>query len=284
MNKTKQIQIIVIAAVVLVVGFLLFKPVKGLVNEDEKTAEASTSSEASASAAQFNLSSVSEAAKRGLNPAIANEITDLEAKANKADGSEKLSIYQQLADKWNDVEKPAPQAYIYEEMAKIDPKFEYFLKSGDNFRKGYTNLQDSTLASALNQKAIEVYQKAVDLNGSSLDAKTGLGAAMVTGTNNPMAGIAILREVVQADPKNLEANKTLGLFSLQSRQFDRAIDRFKIVIEQKPDAESYFYLATGYENIGMKNEAIAAFQKSKEMAADPSLSQFIDRRIEELSK
>ncbi|WP_185263913.1 tetratricopeptide repeat protein, partial [Elizabethkingia anophelis] len=150
--------------------------------------------------------------------------------------------------------------------------------------KGYTNLQDTVLASALNQKAIEVYQKAVDLNGSSLDAKTGLGAAMVTGTNNPMAGIAILREVVQADPKNLEANKTLGLFSLQSRQFDRAIDRFKIVIEQKPDAEAYFYLATGYENIGMKNEAIAAFQKSKELAADPSLSQFIDRRIEELSK
>lgn len=283
MKNTKQIQIIVVAAVVLVIGFLLFKPVKGLVDEEEKNA-AATTSQAAAAASQFNLSSVSEAAKRGLNPAIVNEITELEAKANKAEGSERVQLYQQLADKWNDVEKPAPQAYIYEEMAKIDPKFEFYLKSGDNFRKGYTNLQDTVLASALNQKAIEVYQKAVDLNGSSLDAKTGLGAAMVTGTNNPMAGIAILREVVQADPKNLEANKTLGLFSLQSRQFDRAIDRFKIVIEQKPDAESYFYLATGYENIGMKNEAIAAFQKSKELAADPSLSQFIDRRIEELSK
>ena len=283
MKNTKQIQIIVVAAVVLVIGFLLFKPVKGLVDEEEKNA-AATTSQAEAAASQFNLSFVSEAAKRGLNPAIVNEITDLEAKANKAEGSERVKLYQQLADKWNDVEKPAPQAYIYEEMANIDPKFEYYLKSGDNYRKGYTNLQDTVLASALNQKAIEVYQKAVDLNGSSLDAKTGLGAAMVTGTNNPMAGIAILREVVQADPKNLEANKTLGLFSLQSRQFDRAIDRFKIVIEQKPDAESYFYLATGYENIGMKNEAIAAFQKSKELAADPSLSQFIDRRIEELSK
>ncbi len=283
MKNTKQIQIIVVAAVVLVIGFLLFKPVKGLVDEEEKNA-AATTSQAEAAASQFNLSFVSEAAKRGLNPAIVNEITDLEAKANKAEGSERVKLYQQLADKWNDVEKPAPQAYIYEEMANIDPKFEYYLKSGDNYRKGYTNLQDTVLASALNQKAIEVYQKAVDLNGSSLAAKTGLGAAMVTGTNNPMAGIAILREVVQADPKNLEANKTLGLFSLQSRQFDRAIDRFKIVIEQKPDAESYFYLATGYENIGMKNEAIAAFQKSKELAADPSLSQFIDRRIEELSK
>jgi len=282
MKNTRLIQIIVLASVVLVMGFLLFKPVKGLVNEDEKTAEASESSDASA--AQFNLSSVSEAAKRGLNPSIVNEITELEAQANKADGDEKVKIYQQIADKWNDVEKAVPQAYVYEEMAKLTPKFEYWLKSGDNFRKGYTNLQDTVLATVLNKKAIEVYQKAVDLDGSNLDAKTGLGAAMVTGTNNPMAGIAILREVVQAEPRNVEANRTLGLFSLQSRQFDLAIDRFKTVIEQKPDAESYFYLATGYENIGMKNEAIAAFQKSKELAADPSLSQFIDRRIEELSK
>jgi uncharacterized protein HemY len=76
----------------------------------------------------------------------------------------------------------------------------------------------------------------------------------------------------------------LGLFSLQSRQFDKAIERFKTVIDQKPDAESYFYLATGYENIGMKKEAVTAFQKSKELAADPSLSQFIDRKIAELSK
>ncbi|MGJ1316853.1 tetratricopeptide repeat protein, partial [Sphingobacterium multivorum] len=148
----------------------------------------------------------------------------------------------------------------------------------------YTNLQDSTLAQALNQNAIHAYEAALKANTSSLDAKTGLGAAMVSGTNNPMAGIALLREVVAADPKNLEANKTLGLFSLQSRQFDKAIERFKTVIDQKPDAESYFYLATGYENIGMKKEAVTAFQKSKELAADPSLSQFIDRKIAELSK
>jgi predicted negative regulator of RcsB-dependent stress response len=34
----------------------------------------------------------------------------------------------------------------------------------------------------------------------------------------------------------------------------------------------------------MKKEAVTAFQKSKELAADPSLSQFIDRKIAELSK
>ncbi len=281
MKNTRQIQIVVALVVVVIMGFLLVRPVKGLVTKEE-TAAAAT--EQGAAADDFTLSSVSEASKRGLNPAIVSEITDLEKKADKASGEEKIAIYQQLADKWNDVEKAVPQGFIYEDMATISPKFDYWLKAGNAYRKGYTNLQDSALVVALNKRAITAFQKAVDLDGKNLEAKTGLGAAMVTGTNNPMSGIALLREVVEADPKNIEANKTLGLFSLQSRQFDRAIDRFKTVVELKPDAESYFYLATGYQNIGMKNEAIAAFEKSKSLAADPSLSQFIDREIEKLKK
>ncbi len=281
MKNTRQIQIVVALVVVIIMGFLLVRPVKGLVTKEE-TAAAAT--EQGAAADDFTLSSVSEASKRGLNPAIVSEITDLEKKADNASGEEKIAIYQQLADKWNDVEKAVPQGFIYEDMATISPKFDYWLKAGNAYRKGYTNLQDSALVVALNKRAITAFQKAVDLDGKNLEAKTGLGAAMVTGTNNPMSGIALLREVVEADPKNIEANKTLGLFSLQSRQFDRAIDRFKTVVELKPDAESYFYLATGYQNIGMKNEAIAAFEKSKSLAADPSLSQFIDREIEKLKK
>jgi tetratricopeptide (TPR) repeat protein len=208
----------------------------------------------------------------------------LEAKVAAAEGEEKLTLLEELAKKWDDLAKDAPRGFIYEEMAKISPKFEYWLKAGDAFRSAYTNLQDTAMATELNRLAIQSYEQATALDANNLDAKTGLGAAMVTGTNNPMAGIALLREVVAKDPKNIQANKTLGLFSLQSRQFDKAIERFKTVVELKPDAESYFYLATGYENIGLKNEAIAAFQKSKELAADPTLSQFIERRVEELSK
>lgn len=278
MARTKQI--IVIGAVVALVAVLLAQPIKGLVNNDKETAAASESQPSNA----VNLENISSMTKQGLDASLVKEISDIEAQVANASGEGKVKLLQQLADKWDDVAKPAPQAFVYEEMAKVSPKFEYWLKAGNAYRAAYTNLQDSTLAQALNQNAIHAYEAALKANSSSLDAKTGLGAAMVSGTNNPMAGIALLREVVTADPKNLEANKTLGLFSLQSRQFDKAIERFKTVIDQKPDAESYFYLATGYENIGMKKEAVVAFQKSKELAADPSLSQFIDRKIEELSK
>ena len=277
MLNTKQI--VVVAAVIVMIGALLAQPIKGLVDTHEQNQEASSDA-----SSVYNLSSVSEMIKQSLSPALAGEISAVEKQLESAQGEQKLSLLQTLADKWEDVAKPIPQGFIYKEIAQSKPSLENWLKSGDAFRKGYTNQQDTALASALNQMAIESYQQAIQIDGNSLQAKTGLGAALVTGSNNPMAGIALLREVVEADPKNLDANKTLGLFSMQSGQFDRAVDRFLTVIEIQEDAESYFYLATAYEKIGQKSQAIAAYNKSKQLAADPTLSQYIDRQIEELSK
>ncbi|TDQ75985.1 tetratricopeptide repeat protein [Sphingobacterium yanglingense] len=279
MLNTKQI--IVIALVVVLMGGLLAQPIKGLVDKNKGATEATTEE---SSSSMYTLKSVSEIAKQSINSSLSQDISAIEAQVEKAEGEQKIALLEQLVTKWDDVAKPIPQGFIYQELAQLSPKFEYWLKAGDAFRAGYTNQQDTVMATALNQFAIAAYEKAVELDANSLPAKTGLGAALVTGSNNPMAGIALLREVVTAEPKNVEANKTLGLFSIRSQQFDKAIERFKTVVEVKPDAESYFYLATSYEKIGLKNEAIAAYQKSKEIAADPALSQYIDRQIEALSK
>lgn len=278
MLNTKQI--VLIGAVVVLIGALLASPIKGLIDAPQ---EGSAVSEEKSPA--YTLTSVSETYKRGINPSLAKEITDIESEISNAEGENRIALLQSLADQWEDLAKDVPQGFVYEELANTSPSYEYWLKTGDSFRKGFTNLQDTALANDLHLRAIQAYEKALELDENSLPAKTGLGSALVSGSNNPMAGIAFLQEVVKIDPENLEANQALGLFSLQSRQFDKAIERFLVVIKQQPnDPESYFYLATGYENIGMKNDAIAAFQKSKELASDPTLSQFIDRRIDELSK
>jgi len=276
-QKTKQI--VAIASVIIVMGLLLAQPIKGLVNDE--IAEASASGSPS-SAVTFE--SVSLQAKQGLSASILQEISTIESQLPDASGQGKIELLQQLATEWDDVNEPAPLGFVYEQLAELDPKFDYWLKAVDAYRAAYTNLQDTTTVKALNGYAIHAYQKALELNADDLDAKTGLGSAYVSGTNNPMAGIAFLREVVEADPSHVGANKSLGLFSMQSRQFDRAIDRFKTVISVQPDAESYFYLATSYENIGLKREAITAFEKSRDLAADPTLTQFINRKIDELSK
>lgn len=281
MHKSKQI--IVIVLVVALMGVLLAQPIKGLIKQD-KAEQAEQQATENANGAEVNLASVSVVAKQGLDANLVKQIADVENALPGSTGEDRLTLLKKLASHWDDVAKPAPLGFSYEEIAKIDPTYENWLKAGDAFTAAYENLQDTLVAPALTKHAQSAYQKALDLNPQSLAAKTGLGTAIVNGGGAPMQGIAMLMEVVKEDPKNLKANTNLGMFSMRSRQFDKAVDRFKTVIEIKPSAEAWFYLATSYENIGLKAEAIKAFQESKKIAADPSLSQFIDRKVDELSK
>lgn len=278
MLNTKQIALITAVIVLMVVIYV--QPLKSLVKDEEETEQ---TVEEMALQDQLTLGNVSQIAKEGLNSNLEKDITELENSINNASEEDKLPLLKQLAEKWHDVNKPAPQALALEEVAQREPSLENWLKTGDAFSESFASLKDTVMVPLLTERAIQAYNKALEINENSLEAKTGLGSAYVNGAN-PMQGITMLLEVVEKDPTNSRANFNLGLFSMQSRQFDKAVDRFKTVIEQDPSAEAWFYLATSYENIGLKKEAISAFEKSKQLAADPSLSQFIDRKVEELSR
>lgn len=279
MINTKQI--VVIAGVVVLMGFILLQPVKSLTKEEPVATEGAA---ATAVTDQFSLESVSQIAKQSLSANLSKEITDLEAQLNAASDADKLPLYKELAQHWLDVNQPMPVAFIYEEIAQQEPSLENWVKTGDLFTDSYQHLSDTVMAPAFTERAKKAYEQALAIDDKNLDARTGLGTALVNGPA-PMAGITMLLDVVKEDPENLNANYNLGLFSMKSRQFDKAVERFNTVLEQTPNnAEVWFYLATSYENIGLKADAIKAFQKSKELAADPSLTQFIDRKVEELSK
>lgn len=277
----KRQQILVIGAVVILMAVLLSLNIKGLVKPKE---EQGASNQPAQESSVLTVEQTSETARQDLNANLAQQIKDLEASLKSSDEDNKLAVEKKLAQSWDDVNKPAPAAFYYEMVAEKESTFDNWLVTGDRFTEAYQNTQDSLTQPALVQKASKAYKKAVELNKNSLDAKTGLGMAYVNGSGNPMEGIQLLLGVVKEDPKNLKANLNLGLFSMKSGQFDKAIERFKTVIAQKPDAEAWFYLASSYENQGMIDDAVAAYQKCKDLAADPSLGQFVDRKIKELKK
>ena len=104
-----------------------------------------------------------------------------------------------------------------------------------------------------------------------------------------MQGIGLLLDVVKHDPNNRNAVLNLGFVRHEIGQFDKAVDRFKSLaaIEAKStteqnDVEPYFYLAESYKQLGMRKEAIDAYEKCKEMMPDPTFDQKIDDYIKEL--
>lgn len=282
--KTKQY--IIIGSVVVLMGILLSLDIKGLIKPEESSSE-SQSSEASgaagSSSSAVTAASVASVAKQNVSASLVADIEKLENKIKTASESDVIALHQELAQKWDDVNQPAPAAFAYEVVAEKQSSYENWLKAGDKFTEGYQNFPDTSAIQGLVQKAINAYNKALEFDKESLEAQTGLGIAYVTGTQNPMQGIQLLLGVVKKDPKNLGANMNLGLFSMKSGQFEKAVDRFKTVIEINPNPEAYFYLATSYENLGMKKQAIATYEKSKELAADPGLGSFVDRKIKELN-
>ncbi|MGZ3758085.1 MAG: tetratricopeptide repeat protein [Mucilaginibacter sp.] len=274
-------QIVVVVAILGICGYLYHLNPKGLVKPKETRTNTGVASDKPA-AANVNVATVSATAKVAVGAALSGKINDLENQLKTASGEKKLALQKQLAISWDDVNQPAPAAFYYQAVAQAENKTQNWLNAGDRFNNAFKTSQDTSVQPVFISNAVEAFQNALKLSPESLEGKTGLGVAYVNGGAMPMQGIALLLEVVKKDPRNLDANLNLGMFSMKSGQYEKAIDRFKTVIAVKPGFEPYYYLAQAYTQIGKKTEAIAAYQKCKELMPDQVFGQRIDQYIKEL--
>nr|WP_294943447.1 tetratricopeptide repeat protein [uncultured Mucilaginibacter sp.] len=282
MNKK---QIAVCAIVVVTMGYLYLQPVKGLV----KSAEAGGKPAAGATAAQpaateVTLTSVTAAAKPSLDAEQARQISTMEEQLNAASDAVKPSMQRSLAALWDAAVQPAPAAFYYLAIAQNTKQFDDWVNAGNRFNEATKRSQEANEQIALSAKAAEAFTNATKLKPTDLEAKTGLGVALVNGGGMPMEGITLLLDVVKQDPKNHSALLNLGMFAMKSGQYDKAVGRFKTMIAIKEELEPYFYLAESYKQLGRKQEAIAAYEKCKELIGDPVEGKRIDEFIKELKK
>lgn len=281
-------QIVTIVAVIALMTYLYELPVKGLIKPKDESGHSNgvmaSKNAAARPVAQVNVEAISASAKAAVGPALAGKIAALEDQLSKApEGAAKLAVKKQLAQQWDDVNQPAPAGFYYLDLARKSNDFKDWLNAGNRFNEAYKFTQDTTIQPAYVANAVEAFEHARKLKPQDLDAEAGLGIAYVNGgAPSPMQGIGLLLDVVKQDPANHNANMNLGQFAMKSGQYDKAVTRFKTVIAQKPEVEPYFYLAESYKQLGMKKEAIAAYQKCKEMMPDPAFGERIDQFIKEL--
>ncbi len=194
----------------------------------------------------------------------------------------KAAWYDSLAAYWDRQMRPGIAAeYVYF-MASSTGSGNDWLRAGKRFL-GLASFFSPEEKTMLAGRAVECLEKAYQSDSLNQDIQTNLGIAYTQSGTQPMKGIALLLKVTQANPANFEAQFNMGLFSMQSGQYDKAIGRFKTAMELRSDLpEIRLYLSEALTGAGQMEEARKTLQELKNLTRDTMLIQEVDRRLNQI--
>ena len=162
-------------------------------------------------------------------------------------------------------------AYYAEQLAQAEPDEERQENALDLYYEAFTLALDENKARALGEKVRYYGEAVLAQRPADLDAKTKMAMTFLT-TTEPMKGILMLREVVEEAPDNELAQYNLGLLSIQSQQYDKAVDRFKTVVRLNPaHLQAQFFLGVSYFESGATEAAREQFERVKTLSDDPEV-------------
>ena len=250
----------------------------------KKPAAAKTESD---SHKHITTSDILQASKQRLTVAQQSYVNGLETAVVRGNvKDQQIKVFYQLAGFWRDsVQSFLPAAYYTGEAAKLENSEKNLTFAAHLYLDNIRVQSDAELKSWMAEQAKGLLEQARKLNPNSDSLKVSLGSTYIFGHEggNPMEGIMMIREVADRDPHNVYAQMMLGIGGAMTGQFDKAIERFKKVIEHQPgNLEAMLNLAEVYEQKGDKASAIEWYQKSKALIQNPEINQEIDARIQQL--
>ncbi len=272
MNKT---QISLIIGSIVVVVLLLFANTKLPKKESVAPMVSDHAGEKIA-----NISTLVENAKNGLTVEQKQNFEKLE-QALKPSSNQRKS-FENMIRLWDSLRQPMVAAY-YVEQAAISASTEVNWKQAGDRYYAATRFVKETDRSVLFNKALECFQKTVEINPNNVEAKVSLASCYVEGTADPMKGIGMLRDIEKTDSNNVNLQLSFAFFSEKSGQWDRAIARFKKVLKIKPEfIEAYLHLADAYEQKGDKQQAIESLEKYIALTEDVTIKIEVQNYIDKL--
>lgn len=290
MSKQRKIQLLLILAGVLVAVLIYYAPRQksiqeaGLSEADENKAAVAGDHDHE-NGEEHDHEDMSSLLKK-LDSTEQEFLSSTSEQANKvADLETKLSLYDTLIQFSISRNVPPLVAKYTSEKAKAIPTENNWMLAGDNYFKAFRLSKGK--AKYLIEGAIRGYEEVLKLNPNNLSAKTSIGVAYVEGASQmgvmPMKGIGILKEVINNDPKNVDALTNLGYFAIQSGQYEKAIERFESILAIDPEnAEAYLYLTDIYLSQDKKEKGIETLEKYKSLVTDPLVNQQVEDYIKEI--
>ena len=239
----------------------------------------------------FDISHFITESKEKLTPSQAIFVSKLENGISRGDvAAQQVKANFSLANFWKDsVKLFEPYAFYISEASKLDNSEKNLTFAAQLFLDNLRQEHDEAKLDWETTEAIELFERALQLDPDNDDLKIGLGSCYVYGkgkSGNPqetMKGIQQLLAVVRKDSNNMKAQFVLGVGGAVSGQYDKAIERLnKVVAAQPSNLEAIVFLADTYAASGNKAEAIKWYNISKRMKNDPLFTKEVDERIKSL--
>ncbi len=279
MSKTKII--ISAVAILLIIGIFLLPKV---VVDNSADVEMTSSGEAS-SGVTAQSPEVDAMHNTTISPEDETLLNDLRENYKSNADNEKSAIFaDSLATVFKRYNKLDSAAKYYAIAADKVPSQEALLKAGDAYYEAYTYAVAPERSQQLGEKAREYYEIVLGREGGEalLNVKANLAMTYIASAD-PMKGIALLREILEKDPNHKGAIYNMGVLSIQSNQYDRAIERFEQLVGLDPEnVQAQFYLGLSYFEAGRKTMAKKQFEKVKTLDSDPEIQAAADGYLEEI--
>ncbi len=160
---------------------------------------------------------------------------------------------KQLASFWVSKSEWELGGHYLEEIAASASTAENTITAARTYATGAQQSEDEAHQTTLRQKAISLYDQAIAQNpdGFSIELEKTLFQIKAPDGENPMQGILSLVELSKKYPDRPEVFIHLGRFSIQTGQWDKALERLEKAYELDPEnKEAICLLSSVYKEVG----------------------------------
>jgi tetratricopeptide (TPR) repeat protein len=199
-----------------------------------------------------------EEVKAGLSPEQQVEAQRLELAWHQSSEANRTAAADRLIRYWGQI-NPAVAAIFAKKKAEETHTESDLLDAAQRFLTVVSVMteEDKSWAAV---EAAGLFRQVLKTAPQLLEARRGLGTALVEGAGAPMEGIGMLTEILEEYPNDVETILRLGHFSVLSSQFPKAVERFQQVLSiDSSRSEVYFLLGDTWLKAGNQDSAKVYF-------------------------
>ena len=208
----------------------------------------------------LNINRIIEESKNQLDAASLQILSGMESAQQSADSdSSRIEMSKSIASFWYQMDQPLVSAHYAKQIAEeLESDLQAWSICGTSFAIASKRIEneDQVKYAVLNSR--QAFENAISLDPENMENRINLALSYVDFPleENPMKGILMLVELNKQYPDNVSILTQLGRLSIQTNQFDKAVERLSRILELDPENKNaHCLLAEAYQKMGDTKKA-----------------------------